>query len=142
LGKRNATDEEINSAANAENAHDFMMELPENYDTSVGPMRLSGRQKLQICISREILVNCPILLLDEATAALDTESEQLIQKSLEEIRHGKTATILTRRLTTVKHADRIGVLQEGRVVETGTHDELLARSGIYADLIKFRLELQ
>jgi ABC-type multidrug transport system fused ATPase/permease subunit len=103
-------------------------------------MSLSGGQKQRICISRAILANTPILLLDEATAALDTESEQLVQESLERFRHGKTAIVVAHRLATVKNADRILVFQGGKIAESGTHDELLARSGIYADLIKFQLQ--
>jgi ABC-type multidrug transport system fused ATPase/permease subunit len=87
-----------------------------------------------------ILANCPILLLDKATAALDTESEQLVQQSLETFRDGKKVIIVAHRLSTVRHANRIIVMQNGRVAETGTHDKLLSRNGIYADLIKFQLQ--
>jgi ABC-type multidrug transport system fused ATPase/permease subunit len=140
FAKNEEDDEAVANAARLGNAHDFIMELPENYDTHIAQMSLSGGQKQRICISRAIMANCPILLLDEATAALDTESEQLVQQSLETFREGKTVIIVAHRLATVKHASRIMVMQNGRVAETGTHDELLARNGIYADLIKFQLQ--
>jgi ABC-type multidrug transport system fused ATPase/permease subunit len=105
-------------------------------------MSLSGGQRQRICISRAVPANCPILLFDEAVTTLETESEELVQKSLEEIHYWKTAIIVADRLATLKHPDLILLLQEGSIVETGTHDELPARSGIYADLIKFQLQLQ
>ena len=116
------------------------MELPENYETKVQQMSLSGGQKQRICISRAILANSPILLLDEATAALDTESEQLVQQSLEQFRHGKTAILVAHRLATVVHADKILVIQDGHVVEEGTHKDLLQKGGIYSDLVKYQLQ--
>jgi ABC-type multidrug transport system fused ATPase/permease subunit len=138
--KDDEDDETVADAARLGNAHDFIMELPENYETHVAQMSLSGGQKKRICISRAILANCPILLLDEATAALDTESEQLVQQSFETFREGKTVMIVAHRLATVKNANRIIVMQNGRVAETATHDELLSRNGIYAELIKFQLQ--
>jgi ABC-type multidrug transport system fused ATPase/permease subunit len=138
--RHEATDEEVEAAAAIGNAHKFVMELPENYQTDVQQMSLSGGQKQRICISRAILANTPILLLDEATAALDTESEQLVQESLENFRHGKTAILVAHRLATVLHADKILVFQDGHIVEEGTHEELLAKSGIYSDLVKFQLQ--
>jgi ABC-type multidrug transport system fused ATPase/permease subunit len=140
LGREGSTKHEATAAAQIGNAHDFIMELADNYETPVRQMSLSGGQKQRICISRAILANTPVLLLDEATAALDTESEQLVQQALENYRHGKTAVIVAHRLATVKNADRILVFHEGKVAEQGTHDELLQRSGIYADLIKFQLQ--
>jgi ABC-type multidrug transport system fused ATPase/permease subunit len=135
-----ASDTEVAAAARTGNAHDFIMEQPNNYETVVQQTSLSGGQKQRICISRAILIDAPILLLDEATAALDTESEQLVQQSLEVVRHGKTAVLVAHRLATVIHADRILVFKEGKVAETGKHEELLAVSGIYADLVKYQLE--
>jgi ABC-type multidrug transport system fused ATPase/permease subunit len=135
-----ADDTAVAEAARTGNAHDFIMEQPKNYETIVQQTSLSGGQKQRICISRAILINAPILLLDEATAALDTESEQLVQQSLEVVRHGKTAVLVAHRLATVRHADRILVFKEGHVEETGKHEELLEQSGIYADLVKFQLE--
>lgn len=139
-GKPKATEQEVADAARIGNAHDFIMELPQNYQTIVQQTSLSGGQKQRICISRAILINSPILLLDEATAALDTESEQLVQQSLEVCRHGKTAIVVAHRLATVMNADRILVFKDGKIQETGTHKELIAKNGIYADLVKFQLE--
>ena len=135
-----ATREEMQEAAKLGNAHNFIMEQPHNYKQTVHQTSLSGGQKQRICISRAILMKTPILLLDEATAALDTESEQLVQKSLEKVRHGKTAILVAHRLATVINADRILVFQDGHVVETGTHRELMKKDGIYADLVKYQLQ--
>lgn len=135
-----ADNEAVASAARCGNAHNFISELPDSYETQVQQTALSGGQKQRICISRAILANAPILLLDEATAALDTESEQLVQQSLEEYRHGKTAIIVAHRLATVKNADRILVFKAGKIAEIGTHEELLSNGGIYADLVKFQLQ--
>ena len=140
FGKIDAGEDEAIRAARIRNAHDFIDELPDGYTTEVQSMSLSGGQKQRICISRAILANTPILLLDEATASLDTESEQLVQQSLESFRNGKTAIIVAHRLATVKNADRILVFQNGHIEEAGTHEELLANDGIYADLIRFQLQ--
>tara|TARA_B100002019_G_C20972715_1_gene451913 strand:- start:278 stop:673 length:396 start_codon:yes stop_codon:yes gene_type:complete len=117
-------------------AHDFISELPEGYDTRVGEsgLRLSGGQKQRIAIARAMLKNAPILLLDEATSALDTASEQKVQSALNELMKGRTSLVIAHRLSTVMHADCIHVMQEGEVVESGTHSELLAQKGVYADL--------
>jgi ABC-type multidrug transport system fused ATPase/permease subunit len=139
-GKPGATSEEIASAAEVGNAHNFIMAIKDNYKTEVQQTSLSGGQKQRICISRAILANTPILLLDEATAALDTESEQLVQQSLERVRKGKTAIIVAHRLATVRNADRILVFSNGKIVESGKHDELVAKGGIYADLVRFQLQ--
>ena len=101
---------------------------------------LSGGQKQRICIARAIMMDAPILLLDEATAALDTESERLVQDALSKFRVGKSAVIVAHRLATVRHADRILVMEHGKVVEEGTHEELLARSGVYAHLVSHQLQ--
>lgn len=138
--KMNASDEEIAKAATVGNAHDFIMKFPDNYKTTVDITSLSGGQKQRICISRAILMDAPILLLDEATAALDTESEKLVQESLEKVRKGKTAIVVAHRLATVINADRILVFRDGKVIESGKHEELLAKQGYYADLIKFQLQ--
>lgn len=135
-----ASEKLVSDSAISANAHNFIMTLPENYETIVKPTSLSGGQKQRICIARAILANSPILMLDEATAALDTESERLVQESLEKIREGKTAIIVAHRLSTVMNADRIYVFRDGSIVETGTHEELLKQGGYYADLIKFQLQ--
>lgn len=135
-----ASDKDIAEAAQTGNAHPFIMTFPDNYNTMVEPSSLSGGQKQRICISRAILVGSPILLLDEATAALDTESEKLVQASLEVARKGKTAIVVAHRLATVMNADRILVFKEGHIVEEGKHDELMKKNGIYADLVKFQLQ--
>ena len=135
-----ATDEDVAVAARLGNAHDFIMDMPDNYESVVQQSSLSGGQKQRICISRAILANTPILLLDEATAALDTESERLVQESLERFRHGKTAILVAHRLATVRHADRIFVFQDGHVAEEGTHKELLKKNGLYTNLVKYQLQ--
>ena len=140
FAKPDAEDTVVANAARIGNAHSFISELPNQYDTFVAQTSLSGGQKQRLCISRAIVADTPILMLDEATAALDTESEQLVQQSLEVFRHGKTAIVVAHRLSTVKNADRILVFQNGRVVESGTHDELIKDDGIYAELVKFQLQ--
>jgi ABC-type multidrug transport system fused ATPase/permease subunit len=140
FSRGDADDEEIAEAATIGNAHLFVMELPQNYRTPVQQSTLSGGQKQRICISRAILAKSPILLLDEATAALDTESEQLVQQSLDVFRKGKTAIVVAHRLATVVTADRILVFKDGAVAETGTHADLLARDGLYKDLVKYQLQ--
>jgi ABC-type multidrug transport system fused ATPase/permease subunit len=139
-GKGNVTDNEISEAAQVGNAHNFVMTLPDNYRTIVQQTSLSGGQKQRICISRAILANTPILLLDEATAALDTESEQLVQESLDKFRKGKTALVVAHRLATVMCADQIFVISNGSVVEEGTHQSLMEKNGHYADLVNFQLQ--
>lgn len=139
-GKMDATEKQVAQAAMTGNAHNFIMELPDNYKTMVEQTSLSGGQKQRICISRAILAPTPILLLDEATAALDTESEQLVQQSLERFKNGKTTIMVAHRLSTVVNCDTIFVYQDGHVVEQGKHKELLAKGGIYANLAKFQLE--
>ena len=134
------SEQEVAEAANIGNAHNFIMEIPNNYKSQVQQTSLSGGQKQRICITRSILANTPILLLDEATAALDTESERLVQQSLEKFRKGKTAILVAHRLATVMNADRILVFSEGQVVEEGTHKSLIKKGGIYADLVKFQLQ--
>jgi ABC-type multidrug transport system fused ATPase/permease subunit len=140
FAKLDATEQEVAAAAQVGNAHDFIQELPDGYNTSIHQTSLSGGQKQRICISRAILANAPVLLLDEATAALDTESEQLVQQSLETFRQNKTAILVAHRLATVKNADRILVFKDGHIEETGTHEELLAKNGLYSELVRFQLQ--
>lgn len=137
-GKIGATDEEIVEAAKLAGAHDFISSLPEGYDTYVGErgVKLSGGQKQRISIARLFLKNPPILILDEATSALDNESEKLVQESLEKLAHGRTTFTIAHRLTTIKNADRILVLTENGIEESGTHAELIAKGGIYSELYK------
>ncbi len=135
-GSPNADRAAIEQAAKQAAAHDFISDMPDGYETRVGEsgMRLSGGQKQRIAIARAMLKDAPILLLDEATSALDTASEQQVQAALNELMKGRTSLVIAHRLSTIMHADCIYVMQEGTVVENGTHSELLAANGVYADL--------
>jgi ABC-type multidrug transport system fused ATPase/permease subunit len=125
-------------AAQTGNVHDFICEVLVNYDTRMQQASLSGGQKERICISRAILQDARIMPLDMATAALDTRSEELVQQSLHQARHGKTAIVVAHRLAMVMHADKIFMFKDGHVAETGRHDGLVAQDGIYADLVHFQ----
>ena len=133
-GKPGATAAEIEEAARRANIADFIASLPDGYDTEVGERgtRLSGGQKQRIAIARVFLKNPPILIFDEATSALDNESERVVQESLSELARGRTTIVIAHRLSTIKGADEIATVEAGRVVERGTHEELLAAGGTYA----------
>lgn len=144
-GRLDATEEEVIEAAKRANIHDYVMTLENGYDTKIGErgVRLSGGQKQRISIARVFLKNPPILILDEATSALDNTTEILIQRALDDLCVGRTTVVVAHRLSTIKNADEIAVVADGRIVEQGTHDELLALGGRYADLyqLQFRENL-
>jgi subfamily B ATP-binding cassette protein MsbA len=141
FGKRDATDEEVTVAAQAANAHEFIMQLPKGYDTEVGErgVKLSGGQKQRLSIARTILRNPKILILDEATSSLDSESELLVKAALEKLMEGRTSFVIAHRLSTVLRADRIVVLNDGKIADVGTHEELLTKGGIYKKLYEVQL---
>jgi subfamily B ATP-binding cassette protein MsbA len=142
FGHAGATDAQVEAAARAANAHEFITQLPDGYATMLGERggRLSGGQRQRVAIARALLRDPPILLLDEATSALDTESERLVQEAIDRLMQDRTALVIAHRLATVRDADRILVLEEGKIVEQGTHDELFQRGGLYRKLydLQFR----
>jgi ATP-binding cassette subfamily B protein len=140
-GKTGATEDEIREACRLANAMEFIERLPEGMETVVGPrgVKLSGGQRQRIAIARAILANPRILLLDEATSALDSESERLVNDALERLMQGRTSIVIAHRLSTVRHADRILVFNQGRIVESGTHDEMVAQPGMYRLLVETQL---
>ena len=142
-GRWDASEAEIEAAARAANAHDFLTGLPDGYDTFLGEggARLSGGQRQRIAIARALLRDAPLLLLDEATSALDAESEALVQQALERLMTTRTTVVIAHRLATVRQADRIIVMDEGRIVEEGSHSALLARDGLYARLARLQFDL-
>ena len=141
-GRPDASDEEVKAAAHAAFAHEFISTLPEGYDTFLGErgVRLSGGQRQRIAIARAMLKNPPLLLLDEATSALDAESERMVQAALETAMRDRTTLVIAHRLATVQKADHIVVLDQGQLVEQGTHAELVAQGGIYAGLAALQFE--
>lgn len=143
-GKENATEEEIIRAAKMAEADEFILQLPEKYHTKIGQngIRLSGGQRQRIAIARAILYNAPILLLDEATSSLDPVSERLIKEALHTLMKGRTTLVIAHRLSTVIHADKIFVISHGKVIESGTHQELLAKGGSYANLYSKQFEIE
>ena len=144
-GRLDATEEEVIEAAKSANIHDYIISLPEGYDTVIGErgVRLSGGQKQRLCMARIFLKNPAILILDEATSALDNTTELLIQQSLDRLCEGRTTLVVAHRLSTIKNADEIAVISEGQILEQGSHEDLLALDGVYADLYRkqFREEL-
>jgi len=142
-GKPNATKDELISAARAANAHDFIMQLPEGYDTEIGErgVKLSGGQKQRLALARAILADPRILILDEATSSVDAEAEYLIQQALERVLKGRSALVIAHRLSTVRNADKIIVLDRGRIAEVGNHAELMQRGGLYSQLYQRQMDL-
>lgn len=141
-GNPHATDAEIVAAAQNANAHDFIMNLPEGYDTNIGQrgVKLSGGQKQRLSIARVFLKNPPILIFDEATSALDNESEKVVQESLEKLAKNRTTFVIAHRLSTIRNAEKILVLSENGIAESGSHDELLTKGGIYAELYNMQFK--
>ena len=141
FGRSGATQDAIIAAAKAAAAHDFIMRLPLGYDTVVGPGggRLSGGERQRIALARAFLRNAPILLLDEATSALDSESERLVQEAIRQLMRGRTTLVIAHRLSTVRDADQIVVMEAGRIIETGSHEALISRGGTYARLHRLQL---
>jgi ATP-binding cassette subfamily C protein CydCD len=137
LARPTATLEEVEAAARSANAHDFVAALPDGYETRVGErgLQLSGGQRQRIAIARALLKDAPVLVLDEATSHLDAENERQVHEALERLMRGRTTLVIAHRLSTIRSADRIVVLDRGTVAEEGTHDALLARGGLYAQLV-------
>jgi subfamily B ATP-binding cassette protein MsbA len=140
LGKIDATDDEVIAALEIANAHEFVKELPDGIYTNIGDSgnKLSGGQKQRLSIARAVLKNPPIMILDEATSALDTESERLVQIALENMMQNRTSIVIAHRLSTIQKADIIVVMQKGKIVEKGNHEELLAKNGTYSKLVSMQ----
>jgi subfamily B ATP-binding cassette protein MsbA len=140
FGKKDATMEQVVAAAKIANAHNFILETEKGYETNIGDRgtKLSGGQRQRICIARAVLSNPPIMLLDEATSALDTESEKLVQDALNNLMKNRTSLIIAHRLSTIQNADIIIVLENGRIVQQGSHHQLLAEDGLYKRLINMQ----
>ena len=141
-GKPGATEAEIMAAAKKANAHEFIARFPEQYDTIVGErgIKLSGGQRQRVAIARAILKDPAILILDEATSSLDSESEQLVQEALENLMKGRTSFVIAHRLSTIRNADKIVVIDRGTVAESGTHAELMNHNGLYRKLNEMQFE--
>ncbi|MEJ2434707.1 MAG: ATP-binding cassette domain-containing protein, partial [Pseudolabrys sp.] len=144
FGKPGASEDEIVAAAKSAYAHDFIMAFPRGYDTPVGEhgLQLSGGQRQRIAIARALIKNAPIILLDEATAALDSESEMQVREAMEHLFQGRTTLAIAHRLPTIAHADCILVVEGGQVAESGRHEELLRKRGRYASFYRLQLEAQ
>ena len=140
LGRISATEEEVIEAAKIANADAFIREWENGYDTNIGDRggKLSGGQRQRLSIARAVLKNPELLILDEATSALDTESEKLVQDALTKVLKGRTSVVIAHRLSTIMNADKIIVIDDGRIVEQGRHEELLAKGGVYAKLVELQ----
>ena len=140
IGNPNADDEQIFKASQIANAYDFIKDLPEQFETNIGDAgsKLSGGQKQRLSIARAVLKNSPIMILDEATSALDTESERLVQNALDKMMKNRTSIVIAHRLSTIQNADLIVVMQKGKIVEQGTHNELLEKQGVYKKLVEMQ----
>jgi len=143
-GRAEATDEEVEAAARAAAAHDFILDLPDGYDTMTGERgaRLSGGQRQRVAIARAILIDPRILIMDEATSSVDTRTDHLIQRALDGLMRGRTTIVIAHRISTIQRADQILVLNQGKIVDRGTHQELLRRSGVYAHLYEMQFQMQ
>jgi ATP-binding cassette subfamily B protein/subfamily B ATP-binding cassette protein MsbA len=143
-GRHDATDTEVEDAARQANAHEFIVKLPDRYETFVGErgVKLSGGQQQRLAIARAILASPQILILDEATSNLDTESEQLIQAAMATLLAGRTTFVIAHRLSTIRRADLILLMEEGRIIERGTHDELMRARGTYREMVRRQMEAQ
>ena len=137
LGMQEATAAEIETAAKIANAHDFIIKKEEGYNTNIGDRgsKLSGGERQRLTIARAVLKNPPILILDEATSSLDTESERLVQDAINNLMNNRTSIVIAHRLSTIRHANEIIVLQKGEIVERGTHNELISQNGFYKRLV-------
>jgi ABC-type multidrug transport system fused ATPase/permease subunit len=142
LGNRKASEQQIIDAAKAACCHDFIMELQDGYKTEIGErgVRLSGGQQQRVAIARAILKDAPILILDEATSSLDNESEAMVQMALNNLMKGRTVIVIAHRLSTIRHADLILLIEDGSIVESGSHEELVKASGLYARLLQAQFE--
>jgi subfamily B ATP-binding cassette protein MsbA len=143
FGRPGASEADIIEAAKHAHAHEFIMEKPEGYGTLIGEkgVNLSGGQRQRLAIARAVIKNAPILILDEATSALDTESERAVQSALDELMKGRTTLCIAHRLSTILHADMIVVMDQGRIVETGTHDQLVKLGGVYQKLYDLQFQV-
>jgi subfamily B ATP-binding cassette protein MsbA len=141
FGKPDATEEEVIRAAEIANAHEFITHTENGYQTNIGDrgLKLSGGQRQRLCIARAVLKNPPIMLLDEATSALDTESEKLVQDALSKLMQNRTSLVIAHRLSTIQNADKIVVLEAGKIVEEGNHQELIKANGLYRKLIEMQI---
>jgi subfamily B ATP-binding cassette protein MsbA len=142
LGNLNATQADVEKAAREAFCHDFIMELPEKYETMIGErgVRLSGGQQQRLAIARAFLKDAPLIIMDEATSSLDNESEAMVQEALNKLMEGRTVVVIAHRLSTVRHADHIYVLDHGQVLESGNHNQLISADATYARLIRAQFE--